>query len=176
MRSALLAVAQLAALAMGAAAAETPVPAPAPDVDAPARPGPRRASVTPPVQGVEGIRRPLRGLRFIRERLLERSLAARYAFEGRMKLLHLTSDVELADLLILVQQYRALVDELLAIPVREYLRDPGTREALVRAIRWGHHTALAVPRIHRLGYLRIQPILDGPMNLEAPPIFGNLDG
>lgn len=127
-----------------------------------------------PRQGVPAIRGPMRELKQIHHILLERSRGSRFAFGGHMELLLYDTNELLESTLGLIQRYRELVQELRAIPVAEYLRDPGTQWALERAVSFGERTALAIPRVHRLGYLRIQPILDGPLTETRPPIFGEL--
>lgn len=125
------------------------------------------ARLTPPLDGVEEIRASLRELRKLRHLLLESSVRRRYAIGGRLELLLIDSEDIWEKQIRWLQRYRLLVGVLLEIPVQKYLEDPGTREALVRAIRWARHTAIAMPRIHRMGYLRIQPILDGEVDTRG---------
>ncbi len=106
-----------------------------------------------------GIRKRLRGLRFIRNQLLERAITRRYAMRGKLALLLADSPDELDELIPLARSYEKIVTELRAIPVAEYHADPGTAEALERAIGWGIDHALAVPHYHRLGYVKIERIL-----------------
>lgn len=105
------------------------------------------------------IRPGLRVLARIRDQLLERSLTARYAFKGRMKLLWIDADHDEVMAEKMVVRYRELVAELRAVPVEEYLADPGTEEALARAIAWGIDTAIASKHPHRQGYAWIRRIL-----------------
>lgn len=126
-----------------------------------------------PAQGVPEIREPLRELKTLRKMLLERSNGSRFAFGGHIELLLFDTNELLENTLAGIRRYRELVQELRAVPIAEYLRDPGTQWALERAVAFGERTALAIPRIHRLGYLRIQPILDGPLVESRPRIFGD---
>jgi 8-oxo-dGTP diphosphatase len=107
------------------------------------------------------IRPALRVLARLRDELLERSLSARYAFKGRMKLLWIDADHDEVMAEKMVRRYRELVAELRKIPVEEYLADPGTEEALTRAIAWGIDTAIASKHPHRQGYAWIRRILTG---------------
>jgi hypothetical protein len=137
---------------------------------------PRGARLTPPLEGNREIRNPLRELRSLRSQLLETSVNRRYAFGGKLELLLIDAPDIWNKQIQWLQKYRLLVDTLLDIPVKHYLADPGTRAALVRAIRWGKQTAIAMPWVHRLGYLRIQPILDGKVDSSEIVGIGVLNG
>lgn len=145
-------------------------PGPATNTLHAAEAGSPRGRLTTPLEGVQAIRTPLRELRGLRHRLLETSVGRRYAFSGRLELLLIDVPSIWERQIGWLQKYRELVDQLLAIPIESYLADPGTRDALVRAIRWGRNTAIAMPRVHRKGYLKIQPILDG--EVDTRPIVG----
>lgn len=105
------------------------------------------------------IRRRLRGLRFIRNQMLERAIGKRFALGGHLALLLYDTPEELGEIALLTLSYDKLVRELLTFTIDDYNQDPGANSALERAISWGLDHALAVPHYHKRGYFRIVRVL-----------------
>lgn len=135
----------LSALALATASAAAPAGAPTTHTNTPTT--------------ASEVRARLRGLNFIREQILTRSVGRRYALGGRLALIRVDTPQDLDELITLAASYRQIVTELLAFPVKDYLLDPGTRAAVLRAWRWGIDHAIAEPHYHKAGYARVVRIL-----------------